>query len=320
MTSLLDIPAHSDAQDTDSRTDAAHRMRTTMTAARLSFTWFGTRKTLTREQKEQAADSFGAEGDFLSAGKKLIDTQHPKFKAVTSVRTRTVNYWKALSLPYPDPGVRLIRQDAIDEFARRMNRFKAELEDAVVELGEHYEELRNAARQRLGSLYSAADYPVSLQGLFAVDWEFPSVEPPEYLRRLNPALYEQECERVRSRFDEAVRLAEGAFMDEFAQLVTHLCERLGGGSDGRQKVFRNSAVDNLTQFFERFRTLNVGTNAELDRLVDEAQQIVGGVRPQNLRDNSGLRRQVATQLSGVQSVLDGLLVDRPRRNIIRKPR
>lgn len=113
---------------------------------------------------------------------------------------------------------------------------------------------------------------------------------------------------------------EAAFIDEFSQLVSHLCERIGGDGDGRPKVFRNSAVNNLTQFFERFRSLNVGTNAELDELVDQAQQIVGGVRPQNLRDNSGLRQQVATQLSGVQSVLDGLLVDRPRGNIIRKPR
>ena len=314
MTTLLDQPA------TGVSPDAASQIRTTMTAARLSFTWFGTRKSLSREQKEQAADSFGAEGDFLSAGKKLIDTQHPKFKAVTAVRTRTVNYWKGMSLPYPETGVRLIRQDSIDEFARRLNGFKSELEEAVVDLGEHYEELMTAARRRLGSLYSAADYPASLRGMFAVDWEFPSVEPPEYLRRLNPELYEQECERVRSRFDEAVRLAEAAFIDEFTQLVSHLCERLSGERDGRHKVFRNSAVDNLTQFFERFRSLNVGTNAELDRLVDQAQQIVGGVRPQNLRDNSGLRQQVATQLSGVQSVLDGLLIDRPRRNIIRKPR
>ena len=38
------------------------------------------------------------------------------------------------------------------------------------------------------------------------------------------------------------------------------------------------------------------------------------------RDNSGLRKEVATKHSGVQSVLDGLLVDRSRRNIIRKPR
>ena len=203
MTTLLDVP------ESEIGTDAAYQMRTTMTAARLSFTWFGVRKSLTKGQKEQAADSFGAEGEFLSAGKKLIDTQHPKFRAVTAVRSRAVNYWKGLSLPYPESGIRLIKQNSIDEFARHMTGLRQELEEAVVQLDDDYDDLTAAARRRLGSLYSAADYPASLQGLFSVDWDFPSVEPPEYLRRLNPDLYEHECERVRSRFDEAIRLAEG---------------------------------------------------------------------------------------------------------------
>lgn len=78
---------------------SADQLRTTMAAVRLSFVWFGTRKTLTPAQKAEAADTFGAEGEFLSAGKKLIDTRHPKFKAVTAVRSRAVSYWRAVSLP-----------------------------------------------------------------------------------------------------------------------------------------------------------------------------------------------------------------------------
>jgi predicted KAP-like P-loop ATPase len=65
--------------------------------------------------------------------------------------------------------------------------------------------------------------------------------------------------------------------------------------------------------------LNISSNEQLDELVSQAQRIVRGVEPQSLRDNQTLRQQVATQLSGVQATLDGLLVDRPRRNIIRKP-
>ena len=84
MSTLLEDPATQVA----SESVAAQRLRITMAAMRLSFTWFGTRKTLSPQQKAQAADTFGAEGDFLSAGKKLIDTKHPKFKAVTA-RPRT---------------------------------------------------------------------------------------------------------------------------------------------------------------------------------------------------------------------------------------
>jgi hypothetical protein len=301
-------------------TSPAQRLRTIMAAVRVSFTWFGTRKTLTPEQKGQAADTFGAEKQFLSAGKKLLDTSHPHFKAVTAVRTRTVAYWRGVSLPYPEAGVRLLRQDRIEGFASAMSEFKDELSAAVQELDEHFESLKATARQRLGRLYNAIDYPTSLIGLFDLSWDFPSVEPPDYLQQLSPELYAQECQRVQSRFTEAVRLAEEAFIDELTRLIAHLTERLSGTDDGKPKIFRDSAIGNLQEFFDRFRSLNVRSNEQLDQLVSQCQGIVRGVMPQQLRDDMPLRQRVATQLSAVESVLDGLLVDRPRRNILRRPR
>jgi len=56
-------------------TSPAQRLRATMAAVRVAFCWFGVRKTLTPEQKAQAADTFGAEGQYLSAGKKLLDNR-----------------------------------------------------------------------------------------------------------------------------------------------------------------------------------------------------------------------------------------------------
>ena len=154
--------------------------------------------------------------------------------------------------------------------------------------------------------------------MFGVSYDFPSVEPPEYLRQLSPQLYQQEAQRVAARFDQAIELAEQAFTEELSKLVSHLSERLSGSGGDRPKVFRDSAVENLREFFDRFRHLNVRSSQQLEELVVQAQRVVSGVQPQALRDNQSLRQRVATQLSGVQSVLDGLLVDRPRRNIVRR--
>jgi hypothetical protein len=308
------------AVQTQSQVSHAQRLRTTMAAMRLSFMWFGTRKTLSADQKAQAAESFGAEGSFLSAGKKLIDVKHPAFRAVSAVKNKAVSYFKEVSLPYPEPGIRLIRHDQLDTINRRMDLFREELNDAVYHLDRTYAYLKSMAREQLGSLYNEADYPLSLRGLFGVSWEFPSVEAPDYLRQLNPEVYRQECQRVQQRFSEAVELAEQAFTEELAKLVSHLTERLSGSDDGKPRVFRDSVVENLTEFFDRFRQLNIGSNDQLDSLVADARRIVRGVAPQALRDDAGLRQHVATEMSRVQSVLDGLLVDKPRRNILRRPR
>ena len=291
-----------------------------MTAARLSFTWLGVRKTLTQQQKERAADPFGAEGKFLSAGKKLLDTSHPAFRAVTAIKGRATQYWKAVSLPYAEPGLRLIRRDRITAFTEVMADFQEELADAVTQLNEQYEELRQSARDRLGDLFSAGDYPASLHDAFSLHYDFPSVEPPDYLRSLYPELYDQECRRMRQRFDEAVRLTEAAFTEELAKLVDHLAERLNGDDDGKPKVFRDSAVENLRAFFDRFQSLNIHSDQQLDELVERTRSLMNGVDPARLRNSSTARQQMSYGLAKVQASLDQLLVDRPRRNILRRPR
>ena len=305
-----DVPASS----------AAQRLRAAMAAVAIHFTWFGVRKTLNTEQKAQAADAFGAEGAYLSAGKKLIDTSHPAFKAVTALKSQIVQFWKSMSVPYPEPGIRLIRRDEISLFDAKLTSLRQELEEAVSNLNEHFSELKVAARRRLGRLYNPADYPETLVGLFGVTWEYPNCEPPAYLRQLSPELYEEESRRVQARFEECVRLAEEAFTEEFSKLVAHLTERLSGSEDGKPKIFRDSAVQNLTGFFERFRHLNVQSSEQLDQLVEQAQRIVRGVQPQALRDDTSLRQQIGSQLAGVQSQIEGMLVDRPRRSILRRPR
>src|SRR5687768_13580155 len=68
----------------------AERLRLEAAAVRVSFTWLGVRKTLSPEQRAQAAESFGAAGGYLSAAKKLIDTRHPAYRAVTAARGRVV--------------------------------------------------------------------------------------------------------------------------------------------------------------------------------------------------------------------------------------
>jgi hypothetical protein len=104
MSTVLEPPPPASSQVTP-----AQRLRFTTAAVRLSIGWLGVRKTLNRQQKDQAAESFGAEGDYLSAGKKLLDTRHPAFKAVTGVKNRIVSYFKGISLPYgQDHGAPLV--------------------------------------------------------------------------------------------------------------------------------------------------------------------------------------------------------------------
>src|SRR6476659_1584815 len=88
----------------------AQRLRRMAAAVRVHFTWWGVHRTLTAQQQEEVGDACGADARLLSAGKKIIDVRHPAVRRLTSIRSRVVHYWRGLTLPYVEAGIRLIRQ------------------------------------------------------------------------------------------------------------------------------------------------------------------------------------------------------------------
>jgi hypothetical protein len=298
--------------------NAANRLRATMAAVKLAFTWLGVRKTLAPEQRTTAARAFHADRELLSASKLILDTKNPAYRAVAAVRSEASGYWRAQTLPFPEAGLRLLPQTKLAAFDVRIAQYRQALQEAARELTAQYDTIKSEAERRLGTLFNASDYPTTLDGLFDLEVSYPTIEPPAYLVSLHPEVYQQEQARVRERFESAVELAEQAFATELQRLTAHLAERLTGLHDGQPKVFRDSAVENLREFFERFRRLNIRSSPELDALVEQAQQTINGIEPQTLRDSNRLRQMVARDFEQIQASVGDLLVDRPRRNILRR--
>jgi hypothetical protein len=142
-------------------------------------------------------------------------------------------------------------------FATTMQTYRERLQEAARDLAGQYDTMKAEAERRLSTLFNASDYPTTLDGLFDLEVTYAAIEPPAYLVSLHPEVYQQEQARVRERFESAVELAEQAFATELQRLTAHLAERLTGLHDGQPKMFRDSAVENLREFFERFRRLNI---------------------------------------------------------------
>ena len=64
---------------------AANRLRTTMAAVKLSFTWLGVRKTLAPEQRTTAARAFHADRNRLSTQRHQLDRRRDQIVLQTGV-------------------------------------------------------------------------------------------------------------------------------------------------------------------------------------------------------------------------------------------
>jgi hypothetical protein len=76
-------------------------------------------------------------------------------------------------------------------------------------------------------VFNPEDYATAVRELFTVAWECRLIEPPSYLLALDPGLYCRELKRAG--------------------------ERLTDAAGGRPKTFCDSSLENLFEFFGRFR-------------------------------------------------------------------
>ena len=299
-------------------TEAGTELRANCLASRLHIKWLGVTRSLTADQMADLVNGSEVDSKMIRANKRLLDSAHPTMKLLANIRNRMLGTWRGLTLPFVESGVRLIPRQLVGEFESRMSMLKDELSSAVDELQQEWPRLKEAAAGRLGTLYNPDDYPDNLEDLFVVSWSYPETSVPSYLMAIDAGVYRREAARVAQKFEQAVELAEQAFLEEFNKLVSHLTERLTD-SDGERKIFRDSSIESLREFFGRFGQMRLGGRAEeqLEQLVAQAQRIVSGVAPQDLRDSSSLRQNVAHNLSRVGAELEGMLVSRPRRKIVR---
>ena len=160
MTTLLDhLDTRSAPAATGTTTTPAQRLRSTMAAARVSFTWFGVQKTLTREQKALAADeAFDAEGGSSSCARQETH-RHQAYSAFRAPSrrsgARSTPTGRARASPYSSSaGVRLIRR------RRRPSRSPSpddrlpapvELDDAVANLARIPAPMRRTRSRRPAS-------------------------------------------------------------------------------------------------------------------------------------------------------------------------
>jgi hypothetical protein len=304
------------------RFDAAgNQLRIETTAVKVSISWLGTRKTVTEYQRDAMASPFGADARAISASKRLLDSKHPTWKALVKTKGEAKRAIEEMTLPFPEDGLRLLPNDRIEKFAQEVEAYRAQLAALVCELAQNFEEIKEAARAELGDLYNPTDYPGAdeLTEKFGLTYSFRTIEPPQYLMQLSPAVYAAEVEKIQNTFAAAAAQAEEAFRAEFAELVAHLASRVHDNEDGTRNIFRDSAVENIREFVERFKSLNfTGGAGGLTELIEHTQRVIQGKSADDLRDNDSLRMQIRQDLTKVANELGKDIIPARRRKVLKK--
>lgn len=309
------LPAESVApEESKARVSFGKELQAKTTGCRLSTYSLSCRRTMPKGAVGQVADLFSAEVSSIGGSRHVISRKHELVKPVYLAISKAKQLVAAYTYDYPEKGVRLIRLDRVEWLSGEIAKLQAELAEACKALDDGWADVKADAQERLGDLYDPGDYPDRPSEGYGLEISFPAIKPDDRLAQMHPELYAKEQARIQARFDEAILAAEAAATEQLAKMLSHLIERLAPDESGESKTLHESTVVNLKEFAERWKTLSIGSNDQLEALIREIEKAADGIDVKALRKaDGGARAKVAEQFEGLREKVDALVVTRPVR-------
>jgi hypothetical protein len=267
---------------------------------------FGQSKKLEHSQYE-----VDAERKYVKASKVLLAC--PETDAIKTLFSEIRTYLESVSSPSNfKRGDYLLANGLLLAVDDRMRDYVAQLERLKQALRENYAERVNDERSRLRTTFNPADYPAgdAVADRYFIKWQYLSLATP---RNLPASLASQERDKLADMWQEAGEGVRDLLRASLADVVGHLQERLSGATDGKPKIFRDSAVANVREFLAGFDARNITNDAECALLVQKVRDMLKDVTPEALRTDTALKAKVREGFSDITAQLDTMTVNKPRK-------
>jgi hypothetical protein len=212
-------------------------------------------------------------------------------------------------------GMYLVKMEAVEKVDVMIEKAIEDFKPVVRAFADVVEQRRDESRARLKGAFDVRHYPTREQVLagYTVEKRWLTMSTPQSLKQISASFFEREKakaeESIRTATEEITKLLAA----EAKKLTVHLIERLTPGPDGKAKIFRDSAVSNISEFLATFNLRNIGGSDELNAQISKIRQLIDGVDPEALRTNDTVKESVANGFKQVAEELDKLVVAKPSR-------
>jgi hypothetical protein len=249
--------------------------------------------------------------------KKLLECK--EYKAIKSLDSKLDADLALLSVPSVLwDGVKLIPFAAFRRAQEIIEKYEKKDRPALVQVFAFgaYEGAVEESRNTLGQLFDARQYPSprEMAEKFSVDYSTVNFAVSDNLKEMDQKLWEEQSARLRENMLVATEEMKAILRAEFLKVCRALADKLTGeNEDGKPKVFRDSAVTNVTEWLDTFQIRNITNDQELAGIVEKCKKLVSGIDPDDLRKDMDFRKETSQAMEKVTKKLDELLVSRPGR-------
>lgn len=265
--------------------------------------WAGYR--LDKEATRKITEGANAATDAARVNKHLVSKD--VLKNITSAASAIRNHFYDKTLPWKDNGDRLLTRAMYTSFIEEHERLAGQFHEAVeVFLDRQYPAAVDQASFRMGTMFSASDYPSprELRHKFYVNLDIDAVTEAGDFR---VQMGQDEVDGIKATMTKAMQDRIGKAMhdvwERLAAVVAHMAERLGD----QDNVFRESTLTNLEELVDMLPGLNVIDDQGLEQIRQDIKLSLTGHDAKTLRKDMAARAEVAGEARRIMDTMSGFM-------------
>lgn len=268
---------------------------------RLSISQWTGRKT-DKAATQKVADDFGVSRKVGNYRKSVVSKE--ALAEINSICTEARIYNYAHTLPWDDGGGRILPAKHFPKYTEKMRELRENFETAVKKFISDYSEYLEAAKNELKGLFNDGDYPAKneIGGKFAFSV---NVEPVPTSEDFRIKLAAKELNNVKKELEERLAFRQKEAMKDLYVRVITILDKFASKLKTKDSIFRNSLVENISEFLLLLPELKIEDDPELDKFVTEIKEKITVYEPDTLRQDVKARKEATKAANDILKRMAG---------------
>ena len=256
---------------------------------------------LDRKVTDEVTANKSASKSAARVNKNLL-ADDEKLDAINKYAANFRNWLYDETLPWSNSGLRLIPTAKFFDFKQTLDKYRDEFEDMVADFVAEYPNRSAAQAFKLGTMFDRSEYPDA--GEIASKFKFsycfsPVPEAGHFLVDLGEEMEKELRETYEKAYEDRVNSAMKDLWTRLKDSLDKIAERLTPDVDGKNKIFRDSLVDNVLNLCGMLRELNVTNDPNLEKARREVEMLLSGIVAEDLRKNDDIRKDVRSEVAAI---------------------
>lgn len=275
-----------------------------------------TAKQFTGRKKDKAAaqtvsDSYGnaeGTGNYI---KQSIAKEHLAAIVKNINEFRTFLYSR--TLPWTHKGDLLLSTELYQKVMEKERELSTKHNELVQDFLNNYGSYVVSAKLKLNGLFNQADYPAPSQIENKFSWSVNFTPVPagnDFRVELAQSEVDSITKDIETRNQIAIKQANQELWNRIYSAVKALSEKMHEkktvqGQDVTP-IFRNSIIGNIKELVELLPGLNILNDPALETARQDLEKDLAGIEPEELRESSGSRQEVAEKADEILNNIKGI--------------